>query len=122
VPAPLLYVGYPLTMGDVDHVFAWVDLAKHGGSGFRQVLAFGPRDASYYVEPLTSSSVPDEATVREGAAGAWRLSRGLLFDRPLATTPIPRANSQPKRRSLGPHGPGSARSLRRDSETDGDRG
>lgn len=82
LPAPLSYVGYPLTMGDMDYVFGWIDLAKHGGSGFQPVLAFGPRDASYYVEPFTSSSVPDEATAREGAAGVWRLSRGLLFDRP----------------------------------------
>jgi hypothetical protein len=82
LPAPLSYVGYPLTMGDMDYVFGWVDLAKHGGSGFHQILAFGPRDASYCVEPIPSFSVLDEATVREGAAGVWRLSRGLLLDPP----------------------------------------
>jgi hypothetical protein len=82
LPAPLSYVGYPLRMGYMDYVFGWVDLAKHGGSGFLQVLAFGPRDASYCVEPLPSSSDLDEATVREGAAGVWRLSLGLLLDRP----------------------------------------
>ena len=77
LPASLSYVGYPLTMGDMDYVFGWVDLAEHGGSGFLEILAFGPRDASYY-EPLTSFSVPDEATVREGSARLWRMSRGLL--------------------------------------------
>jgi hypothetical protein len=100
LPAPVSYVGYPLTMGDMDYVFGWVDLAKRGGSGFLQVLAFGPRDASYCVEPLPSSSDLDEATVREGAAGVWRLSRGLLLYRSFDERLIAAAHRAGTRRRL----------------------